>query len=146
MEFARVFEQNASLVGLGLRVMFASSGSDKQGALIRSRLAGVGVVIEEAEDIYSALGAVLDDPAGYGLFVIDADTMGGAEAVTHAVARLGHDRGRVPVLIVSSDCAEQVFPDDRAEPVRLRAPLSAVSLRVALEHVLRDRLMWRMAA
>lgn len=146
MEFARVFEQNASLVGLGLRVMFASGERSEHSPRIRERLAGVGLVLEEAEDIYSAIAAVLDDPAGYGLFVIDADSLGGVDAVDRALSCQGGDRGRVPMIVISADCREQRFPDDRSEPVRLRAPLSAVSLRVGLEHSLRDRLKWRMAA
>jgi hypothetical protein len=39
----------------------------------------------------------------------------------------------------------QVFPEDRSAPILLRAPLSAVSLRVGFEHALRERRLWRAA-
>jgi len=47
------------------------------------------------------------------------------------------------VILVSRDCPNQVFPAERRAPIVLRAPLSAVSLRVGFEHALRDRLALR---
>ncbi len=49
------------------------------------------------------------------------------------------------MILISRDCAAQVFPDDPLDAVQLRAPLSAVSLRVGFEHALRERMFWRAA-
>ena len=49
---------------------------------------------------------------------------------------------RLPVIIVGAHQGEQSFPEDIERPVRLRAPVSAVSLRVGFEHALRGRMLW----
>jgi len=143
MQLVRSFEQdNAALVGWGVRVMLLTSeGAD--GATAR-RLAGLGGLVETASEMFAALGALIDDPAGYGLFVVDCDTFGGVEGGHKAFAMLGDVVSRVPVILVSRICPQQTFPDDRRSPTLLRAPLSAVSLRVGFEHALRDRLAVRM--
>ena len=51
---------------------------------------------------------------------------------------------RVPVILVSRDCGEQRFPEDRKSPTLLRAPLSSVALRVGFEHALRDRFFYKL--
>jgi hypothetical protein len=58
---------------------------------------------------------------------------------------LGEVARRLPVILVSRECQQQQFPEDRGDAVVLRAPLSAVSLRVGFEHALRDRLLMRAA-
>jgi hypothetical protein len=88
---------------------------------------------------------MIDDPMGYGLFVMDCDALGGVEAGMRAAATLAAVQSRVPVILISREFSAQVFPQDRDAPVCLRAPMSAVSLRVGFEHALRDRLMWRAA-
>ena len=57
--------------------------------------------------------------------------------------RLHHQN--LPVMLIAAGVAQQDFPEDRAEPVVLRAPVSAVALRVGFEHALRERLIWRAA-
>jgi hypothetical protein len=97
--------------------------------------------------MFTALSEVLDDPMGYGLFVIDCDStnVDGLEGGKRAVKIMAEVVGRVPVILVSKECKEQIFPEDRQKPTQLRAPLSAVSLRVGFEHALRDRLAYRIA-
>jgi hypothetical protein len=144
MQVIRNLEQEAAaLVGWGVRVMLLAP--DSTADRMQARIAGLGGVVERQGELFSALDSLIDDPAGYGLFVVDVDGYGGVKAMSRAMAMLGEVRLRVPAIFVSRDCAEQIFPDDRHEPVCLRAPLSAVALRVGLEHALRDRLRLRAA-
>jgi hypothetical protein len=132
----------ATLVGRGFKVMLA--GCDAESA-VAGKLARLGGEVEAEPEGFMALGAVMDDPQGYGLFVINADGVGGDEAAQRICALLKGAYPRLPVIIVGGDCAEQRFPEEIVEPVRLRAPLSAVSLRVGFEHAMRERMMWNHA-
>ncbi len=102
-------------------------------------------LLKSETEVFTALEAVIDDPAGYGLFIMDCDAFGGLEAGLKAFATLGLTKARVPVILISKECGEQTFPEDRSAPIILRSPLSAVSMRVGFEHALRDRFMWRAA-
>jgi hypothetical protein len=132
----------ATLVGRGFKVMLA--GADAESA-VAGKLARLGGEVEAEPEGFMALGAVMDDPQGYGLFVINADGVGGDEAAQRICALLKGAYPRLPVIIVGGGCAEQHFPEEIVEPVRLRAPLSAVSLRVGFEHAMRERMMWNHA-
>lgn len=129
-------------VGLGIRSMLLTQ-QDENG-VIASRLAWLGSKVELSQERLSALEALINDPAGYGLFVMDCDGFGGITAGLKAVAMLGGLARRIPVILVSAECSQQSFPENRGEPTLLRAPLSVVSLRVGFEHALRDRLTMRM--
>ena len=143
MHVTHDFDPGTALpVGWGVRVMLLCA--DEANALVR-RIAGLGGAVEIETEVYSALSAMIDDPMGYGLFVMDCDAFGGPEAGRRAAAALAAVKSRIPVILVSNDHAAQVFPQEREAPVCLRAPISAVSLRVGFEHALRDRLMWRAA-
>lgn len=143
MQLIRSFEQeNAALVGFGIRVMLLSpSGED---SVLARRLQGLGGIIEYTDEMFSALEAMIDDPAGYGLFVLECDSFGGLEAGHKAVAMMADVVRRIPVILISADCGAQYFPPDRGLPTILRAPVSAVALRVGFEHALRDRLAVRL--
>ena len=143
MQQIRSFEQeDAALVGWGIRVMLVTpEGTD---GLVARRLAGLGGQVECQGELFTALSQLIDDPYGYGLCVVDCDAFDGLAAVRQACAKLGEEAARVPVILVSRDCPSQIFPADRHAPIVLRAPLSAVSLRVGFEHALRDRLALRM--
>ena len=144
MQLVRSFEQShAAQVGFGIRALLVSSeGLDNP---IRHRLAGLGSLVEATDDLFIGLEAVLEDPAGYGLLVIDCDVIGGIDAGHRAFMMLGEMSRRVPVILISSECKGQHFPEDRSAPVTLRAPLSMVSMRVGFEHALRERLLVRVA-
>jgi hypothetical protein len=129
----------ATLVGRGFKVMLA--GADAESA-VAGKLARLGGEVEAEAEGFMALGAVMDDPQGYGLFVINADGVGGDEAAQRICALLKGAYPRLPVIIVGGNCVEQTFPEEIVEPVRLRAPLSSVSLRVGFEHAMRERMMW----
>lgn len=142
MQILRGLEQESSSpVGFGLHVLFvAVSGAQEE---IAHRLAGLGGVVERQEELYSALDAIIESPRDYGLVVIDCDSFGGLERGQRAVGLLGEAAGKVPVILVSRECSHQQFPQDRAMATVLRAPLSAVALRVGFEHALRDRMALR---
>lgn len=143
MQLVRSFEQeDAALVGFGIRVLLVT-GQPDTGVIMR-RLAGLGGQVELSHELFEGLSAVLDDPAGYGLLVLDCDSLGGVPAGMKAFAMLGETARRLPVILISSECVKQTFPEDRSAPILLRAPLSAVSARVGFEHALRDRLAVRM--
>ena len=143
MQLIRAFDHgHAAQVGFGIRALLVTGdGMDNP---IRHRLAGLGSLVEATDDLFIGLEAVIEDPAGYGLLVIDCDAIGGIEAGRRAFAMLGEVARRVPVILVSADCKGQEFPEDRSAPVVLRAPLSMVAMRVGFEHAVRDRLAIRM--
>jgi hypothetical protein len=144
MQLVRSFEQNhAALVGFGIRVLLVTSDSADNPA--RQRLAGLGSRVEWTPDLFLALEAAIDDPVDYGLLVMDCDAIGGLEAGRRAFAMLGETARRLPVILISTECRQQSFPEDRSAPTVLRAPLSAVSMRVGFEHALRERLIMRVA-
>ena len=134
-------QHSAAPVGLGVRVMLVAQMQD--GNPLPHRLAGLGGKVEMADDLFVGLEAVIDDPAGYGLCVIDCDAFGGLAAGRRAHALLADVARRVPVILVSKDCTAQEFPEERGEAVVLRAPTSGIALRVGFEHALRDRLALR---
>ncbi len=139
MQLIRSFEQeNAALVGFGIRALLLSTEADR--GPIAQRLAGIGGRVEVADELFIGLEAALDDPRGYELLVIDCDTMGGVELGRRATEMLGETARSLPVILISSDCQRQVFPERPNAPTELRAPLSAVSLRVGFEHALREKL------
>ena len=143
MQLVRSFEQSdVAQVGFGIRALLVT-GLD-QDNLIKRRLAGLGSLVEMTDDLYMGLESVLDDPAGYGLLVIDCDAVGGLDAGRRGFALLGETSRRMPVILVSSECSGQQFPQERSAPVVLRAPVSMVSMRVGFEHALRDRLAFGM--
>lgn len=142
MQIVRSLEQDgAALVGFGLHVLVVSTQDENN--LISRRLAGLGGVVEQRDELYGALDAIIESPRDFGLVVIDCDSFGGLERGQRAVGLLGDAAGKVPVILISRDCTRQVFPEDRLRPTQLRAPLSAVALRVGFEHALRDRIALR---
>ena len=137
--------ENAALAGRGVRVLLMSSEGET--GVTSRRLASLGGQVEVEAELFSALAALIDDPAGYGLFVMDCDgdNVGGLAAGRRAVKMLGAVVLRVPVILVSRECGERGFPNDRSAPIVLRAPATLVSLRAGFEHALQDRLLYRAA-
>ena len=143
VQVIRSLEQHsASPVGLGIRVMLVTQNQDN--SPLPHRLAGLGGKVEMADDLFVGLEALIEDPAGYGLCVIDCDAFGGLAAGRRAHALLVDVARRVPVILVSKECTAQEFPENRGDAVVLRAPTSGISLRVGFEHALRDRLATRL--
>lgn len=139
MQIVRSIEQDTiSPVGWAVRTMLLSK--DPSDAMAR-KLAALGCIVEQNQELFSALDAVLSDPSGYGLFVLDADGFGGLTSGQRAFRLLGDVVLRVPMILVSNECNEHVFPQDKEDPTILRAPLSSIALRVGFEHAMRHRRM-----
>lgn len=138
MQVLRSFDVIESVpVGLSVRTLLLTAAGD--GATER-RLAALGARVEVHDEMYAALDAALSDPADFGLFVMEADAFGGLDGGLRAHRLLGEVARRLPTILVTGECREQVFPQGQDGPTILRAPLSAVSLRVGFEHALRARL------
>ena len=101
----------------------------------------MGCQIEVCDELYFAIDRVLDGPQDFELIVIDCDSIGGLAQGRRAHMLLKATGRCLPVILVSSECAEQTFPFNRYDATELRAPLSAVSLRVGFEHALQERLL-----
>jgi hypothetical protein len=135
--------QEADLVGLGVHVLLLSGSPAGAAGPTAQRISAMGGRLQIEAEYYAALAALHDDPADYGLFVMDCDDFGGLEVGRRAVALLGRLERPMPCILLGRAAAEQEFPTATTAPVILRAPVSAVSMRVGLEHALRGRLMWR---
>lgn len=135
-------QESAGLVGLGVRVLLLAPETDA--ALVR-QIAGFGGTIDHEVEMYSALSALIDDPAGWDMFIMSCDAFGGLEVGQRAYAMLCSVAERLPVILLSAECGRQSFPEDRQMPILLRRPVSAVSLRVGMEHAVRGRLGWNLA-
>lgn len=144
MQVIRSFQDtDATFVGYGVRVLLVTH--EGESSVLARRLSSLGGRVEVIDEFFTGLSDVLDDPVGFGLFVIDCDSanVGGLEGGRRAVQIMGEMVSRIPVILISKECGEQSFPDDRLAPTLLRAPLSSVSLRVGFEHALRERLAYR---
>ena len=143
MQVVRSFsQQEAAPVGWFVRALLVSAAFD---TVIGRRLAELGTQVECVGDIYTALSAVIEDPSHADMLVVDCDGIGGLTEARRIVKLMGEVMLRVPVILISADCLLQTFALERHEPTVLRSPLSATSLRVAFEHVLRGRLVPRVA-
>jgi hypothetical protein len=143
MQVTHDFDTAVALpVGWGVRVLLLTANATN---FLQDRISSLGGSVEVETETYAALAAIIDDPMGYGLFVMDCDELGGPDAGRLAAVTLAAVQSRVPVILISKGHAAQVFPQEKSQPVCLRAPISTVSLRVGFEHALRDRLIWRAA-
>jgi hypothetical protein len=143
--FRQIDPGTAALVGWGVRVMLLSPNGGEGSGRVAERIAGFGGLIETEADMFSCVDAIAEDATGFGLLVIECDAFGGLEAGRRVLSMLGSAGERLPVMLISREVREQVFPQDGNAPILLRAPLSAVSLRVGFEHALRDRLVYMAA-
>lgn len=143
--FRQIDPGTAALVGWGVRVMLLSPNGGEGPGRVAERIAGFGGRIETEADIFACVDAIAEDATGFGLLVIECDAFGGLDAGRRVMSMLGSAGERLPVVLISRDVQEQVFPVDGKAPIQLRAPLSAVSLRVGFEHALRDRLVYMAA-
>jgi hypothetical protein len=143
MQFFRQDEVEVSaIVGWGVRVMIlAAEPADE--CRIAARLSGLGGIVTAESDGFAALDELSLDATGFGMFVIDCDHVGGVDAARKLVSMMHKGNVSIPVILVSSDCKTQEFPSDFNAPVILRAPLSAVAVRVGFEHAMRDRLVFQ---
>ena len=125
--------------GWDVRILLLSVEGEQ--GMIARRLASLGSKVDVVYELFTALSEVIDDPTGYRLLVIDCDSdgVGGLAAAQRAVQMVGQPARRIPVILISHECRAQQFPDDRVQPMVLRAPLSAVAIKVALDHAFPER-------
>jgi len=120
----------------GTRVMLLTSQPEGDTA---QRLSGYGSLVEARHQMAAALKAVLDDPLGFDLFVMDCDGFGGMDGGEAAIAALIAHDARMRVMLVSRDFDVPAFPLGRRTAVCLPADASEDSFRRGFVHVLRDR-------
>lgn len=132
-------QDHADRVGWGVHVLLASP-SGPEGPIAR-RLAGLGGVVEVAAQLCDALAMVLDETQVAQMLVIDCDAYAGLAAAQRACGLGCSPALRVPVILISAECREQCISQNRGVPNILRAPVSAVALRVAFDAAFRDRLI-----
>lgn len=143
MQVIRHFDADfATPVGFGLRVL--QIGAPDHGHLITNRLARLGGRVDLVAKLCTAMEGIINDPSDYGLCVIDCDSTGGLAAGRQAAALLCESMSCIPVILVSNECRQQEFPISRNRPVVLRGPVSTISMRVGLEHAMRDKIAVRM--
>lgn len=146
MQFFRQDEAEVSaIVGWGVRVLLLTLAEEVTQSKAAARIAGLGGSVEIENEAFAALDTLILENTGYGLLVIECDSFGGLEAGRNLVSMLHKGGVSIPVILLSSDCTEQQFPYEANAPVILRAPISAVSLRVGFEHAMRDRLVFQAA-
>lgn len=125
----------------GVRVMLLSV--DPEG-VTAERLASYGSSLDTETEFYAALGAIIDDPLGYDLFVMDCDGFGGIIAAERAIATLIAADARMRIMLVSSEFDTPAYPMGLRSAVSLPSPVSEASFRIGFEHVLRDRVSMRL--
>lgn len=138
-------QENADLVGWGIRVLLLTADRLREAGATARRLSGLGGLVDVETELFAAIETLIEDPRGYGLCVLECDAFGGVERVARTLSLLAGAGTTVPVILLSAECAEQIFPEDRHEPILLRAPVSALALRVGLQHALRDRMAFMAA-
>lgn len=145
MQLFRPVDQDAALVGWGVRVLLLAPNGGEGSARIAERLQGFGGQVEAEADEFCAVETLQGDATGFGLFVMDCDPFGGLAAGLLVVAMMGLAAERTRTILISREVAVQTFPEDPKQPILLRSPLSAVSMRVGFEHALRERLVYQAA-
>jgi len=139
--FRQIDPSAVMLAGWGVRVMLLAADDEESAGQTAHRLAGLGGVVQCEDDVFVALDAMICNASGFGLFVVDCDPFGGLSAGHQILSMLRKGVADLPVILITADCGEQVFPTGLHDPIILRAPLTAVSLRVGFEHAMRDRLI-----
>ena len=124
--------QNATYVGGKISVILASpDGANGRSA---QRLVKLGCVVDVVEELYDAVSMLTDDPRAAKMLVVDCDAFGGVERCRTVLALLGHAGQYLAKVLITAECTEQIVPTERGKPYVLRAPLSAVALRVVMEN------------
>ena len=123
--------------GFAVRVMLLAERAEGETA---SRLTDYGSLVEIETEFYAALSAILDDPMGYDLFVMECDGFGGIPAAERAIATMIAADARMRVILISREFDTPVYPMGRRTAVCLPAAATEESLRIGIDHVMRDRI------
>lgn len=120
----------------GVRVMLLTDHAEGRTG---QRLADYGSVVDVADDLDDAVAAILDDPFGYDLFVMDCDAFGGIAGAELAISTLIAGDAKMRVMLVSREFDVPAYPLGRRTAVCLPEDVSDASFRIGFDHVLRDR-------
>lgn len=134
--FIQTGRQRVSLHTLGVRVMFLTDDPDSRTG---KRLADYGSVVDVVVELEDAVAAILDDPFGYDLFVMECDGFGGISGAEQAVSSLIAGEAKMRVILVSREFDVPAYPLGRRTAVCLPEDVSDASFRIGFDHVLRDR-------
>ena len=121
---------------MGVRVMLLSDHAEGRTG---QRLADYGSVVDVADGLDGAVTAILDDPFGYDLFVMDCDGFGGIAGAEQAISTLIAGEAKMRVMLVSREFDVPAYPLGRRTAVCLPENVSDTSFRIGFDHVLRDR-------
>ena len=121
---------------MGVRVMLLSDHAEGRTG---QRLADYGSVVDVADGLDGAVTAILDDPFGYDLFVMDCDGFGGIAGAEQAISSLIAGDAKMRVMLVSREFDVPAYPLGRRTAVCLPEDVSDTSFRIGFDHVLRDR-------
>lgn len=120
----------------GVRVMLLTEHAE--GRTVQ-RLADYGSVVDVSDALDEAVAAILDDPFGYDLFVMDCDGFGGIFGAEQAISALIAGDAKMRVMLVSREFDVPAYPLGRRTAVCLPEDVSDASFRIGFDHVLRDR-------
>ncbi len=134
--FIRTDRQRVPSHSLGVRVMLLSDHAEGRTG---QRLADYGSVVDVADGLDDAVSAILDDPLGYDLFVMDCDGFGGIAGAERAISTLIAGDAKMRVMLVSREFDVPAYPLGRRTAVCLPEDVSDTSFRIGFDHVLRDR-------
>lgn len=134
--FIQTGRQRVSLHTLGVRVMLLTDEPDSRTG---KRLADYGSVVDVVVELEDAVAAILDDPFGYDLFVMECDGFGGISGAEQAVSLLIAGEAKMRVILVSREFDVPAYPLGRRTAVCLPEDVSDASFRIGFDHVLRDR-------
>jgi hypothetical protein len=121
---------------IGVRIMLLTDHSDGRTAQF---LTDFGSLVDVSDKLEDAVTAILRDPFGYDLFVMDCDGFGGIAGAEQAISSLIAGAAKMRVMLVSREFDVAVYPLGRRTAVCLPEDVSETSFRIGFDHVLRDR-------
>ncbi len=138
---ARTESRQIPAHSFGVRVMLLAARPE---GVTARRLAGFGSMVDVETEFYAALSAILDDPMGYDLFVMECDAFGGIAAAERAIATLIAAEAKMRFILISREFDVPAYPMGRRTAVCLPDPVVEASFRIGFDHVLRDRVTLRL--
>jgi hypothetical protein len=105
------------------------------------RLAAAGAELRMVDELYDALAMLSDDPRDSDLLVVDCEGFGGLERVRAMIGMLPPQQVPLRIVLTAKECADQRFDWGQGRPVVLRAPVTGLALRLALDSLFRLRFL-----
>ena len=134
--FIQTNRQRVAPHTLGVRVMLLSEHADGSTG---QRLSSFGSLVDVVDELEEAVAAIIEDPLGYDLFVMDCDGFGGVDGAEYAISTLIARGAKIRLMLISSEFDVPVFPLGVRTAVCLPQDVEDESFRIGFDHVLRDR-------